>query len=1714
MPSDLPASPSLLGLDLDAPVHTAPSPAQVGLPAGRGNALIQAEADRRQAGENLQALFDQASVSGTGFWHARMPGHAISRLAHARQLLHGHWSSSVSLHYGLGEVDARTYDSVELEPTGRYARLRWQAPEQPGVTSQAVLLVVPAEAGESWLLYWPQDAVAIRAFGDLPTLQHWALARRRTLWPSVPGIELEADSARVQVQPLTGDGIETLLRSLLPTPDTAQPRVQWQLPSALSERLAALVEMDEQLAEEEIHFDALDSRLPLGWCRRRIDRQEQLLNAYLGGNGDPASAAMERLRAQQAKLDAQDAALQAMLAAMPEPFTAQSWSELQGESSRFEHLSTYLADNLLQEAEFQHLLGDLPAPHLHWVRTLVDRPEPSLQRGVVASALAVGVPGRTWKLTGLLMVQAASAQAIEPGDATVLLYKPGHDGGLLSFESEEQLFERLLATLQGAWPEALIDSLWPQDGAALIEHLARPGDSPKLRRVPILNHAFDYLAQTQLALLGEASLAIGTQWRWKIAISGNAARLQAFERLAERNRTDRLQTLLSPLAILDNAQRERLAKAFDDLRKAMRASDALIARDLPERGRFARSRLHEHLGKTYGLTRVSDIRLDIADRTVVTQVPLPESGFGQAYKQTITFSAERSEIPLQTFLLWALDDDLSQRLSDARVIFDDATLAADLQSHLDPPAIAQLSGTLDLAGAYEQTIIDAFKGAAEQTQWQAQWRQEVLRAPYECALKILTLSHPRSLDARGQAVLERFCQEQCTGCNAPSVRHHDLDLRPGTALDGTSHRVALSGIFLVEPDNGPVLLLMPDAPNGKVVTQHDDRQAACRSLEFMALDAPMRDYLAALPIDGEYDKHRSYIDQALLEQFCGFIEVGIARSESVAEVQARLLMGRLVMEHRASSRSKADLYMEREAIRHGRVYDYIKLALGFLPGVGALVALYDGWHAANASVEAFLRNDPAEGIAHLNSVFLSLADAAFDLGTALLPGSVHTPAHARTLARQSQLAPRPPVLTRRTRPQPFAGYASQSPSGRWKDHPEVHGRGVYRHVESNADYILHQGQHYSVEWDPTYRTWRLSGNALRTYKQPIRLNAQGAWESHGRVSGHLVDNGLGGGGAYLGRLYQRGWENLRAYLGRPPALLSPEDLLLEIDQGRLSAQSRLIASQEALRTLVANQVPGSPLSDAVRHARNAYGDQLQDFVNLHEQGLERLRGIRALAGNPQRRLRDGLAYNIAHQHPALIRLRHMQLFAHYEDVLRVQASIEAGPVDLLAQMKALRAQQRLLTQALGQMERELHRAAALKNRLQGANLTTYTLNLDALDLPLDPNSYRVVRLSIEAANVLQLPSALSGDLLLALRQVNRELTPLRSQLFSHQDLASAGLSRAQEHRFLLQVRARYQRFDSFLLSWQDDFPEFVTAQSTRPLRQELARLIEEVEQALAASAPVRRPPAVRHGPQRPRLFETVDQQLLIGREVSVDGEPRMVVSSGLPQEPGAMFTRSMDNRWQASTSAPAAPSGTLSSLLISAGKRLDEVPRQRANLQRYQQMNMAPASLQDLADGYATTLEDLARSVLREGADTLSPVQRALVQQVQRAASDLRLLGKRLRIDQIKALSEPTAAHLEYLHGEDQVRIRWSRVLEPAKNKHGQPSEYLEEYRIDDAGTGQALWYAHFHFRKRPASGFTRLEAGHLKLASQRNQRADAWRGVIDERQATALFGGLRPAVD
>ena len=215
----------------------------------------------------------------------------------------------------------------------------------------------------------------------------------------------------------------------------------------------------------------------------------------------------------------------------------------------------------------------------------------------------------------------------------------------------------------------------------------------------------------------------------------------------------------------------------------------------------------------------------------------------------------------------------------------------------------------------------------------------------------------------------------------------------------------LSGVtFIEEQVSGMTLLYLPDSPDGQFLRRYDNLETARRALFNLCLRSEMVSYLAGRALQGNVRAHVSRINQAVLKHFDAMIGVGMPwpTTTSLAAHLLNAHMGRLIEAHRGTSRSNDALYLERYALSGPRAFNYMKMAMGMVPFVGAAVALYDAWNSANQAVAALLRGDVGDGLTEIESVLLSLIDAAMDL----LPGAsagARSAKGARSLTRIRQL---------------------------------------------------------------------------------------------------------------------------------------------------------------------------------------------------------------------------------------------------------------------------------------------------------------------------------------------------------------------------------------------------------------------------------------------------------------------------------------------------------------------------------------------------------------------------------------------------------------------------------------------------------------------------------------------------------------------------------------
>ncbi|MFV3404218.1 dermonecrotic toxin domain-containing protein [Pseudomonas sp. NY15463] len=1688
----------------------------------------------RVTGTNLQAQRD--------YWEARMPGTFVSRHAHACELLRQHFSNSLNLAYGLGSLDTQRWlQGREAAPN--YAQLQWRLPAGTKLTSTFALLIAPQTGQTGWLAYLPSLSTHVLAFDDLKRLRSWVFENRFTFWSDPRSPLTDGSLDDVLITELQTDGFAALIEetqrqqqeiadhhlhqiclqsetgpldwsTLQAWEAQRQEIVRQNISATLETSIEEVMANDSALAEEEIHFACLPTHLPVGWREQQVERQEALLEAHLDGESDPSSTKLSALREHQTALDQLQDAQDIDLLELAEPVTADS---LQA------HLATInqrLVQALLLEARIQHALGELSDAHLEWVEQLVERPGQSLQRSVQACALELVSGDRTWPLNGYMTFRALPEEDEEDPLQSVLLYRPGQRGGLMAFEDEAALVHSLQLTLHGAWPDALLETA-TLDDTQLQALLTQ--DTPLAFNHPVIVSDFmeHCVGAIVTALPAETSRELARQ---RLCVSENRARAVAFARLAQANRSSHIQEQLAPLQHLGTEQLAELATEVDSLRSALHASADLLTWSLPSRSQFTLHLLNDHLRKAFGVPAIPRITLDIADSVTLKKVVSGQSGMGAASRDVPVFSETRHDIALEAFMLTALDDSRRLRLANAKVKLDPANPV--LERELTSAYLASLITELDTAGRYETRIVNAYLGFAQETAWQAQWRQETLRRPYEHRLRLLALSRPSTLDADGQRLLETFCREQVDASVARTITYHTLELRPGIAADGSTDRVGLSGITVINEEHTPVLLYLPEAPNGQVISQYPSPGEACEALQDMALDPQMARYLADKTQSGTPGENEKYIEMALANGFRSFIALGSTRTESLPTYESRLEMGELLRSHRDSSRSQADMALAAPEVFDHYFFLGLRLALGMVPGAGTALSLYDGWQAATAAVKAFGNGSTEAGLQHLVSLLQSLSDAILTLAPlASNPGQPASTAHLLTRQRQRQTLLTPVSEVRKTPPSPFIGYEAELPAGPMLRSTLAQGAGVFEHTATQQHYILRSNTWYAVDWDPTYATWRLKPQGLRTYRQPVRLSEQGAWETPGRLNGLLVDNGLQGGGGVLTTLYDQGIAYWRQLLRRQPRQLTGIELAHDINDELVRIRARLQTKHANYRSALQAVVEGAHPDDAQRvalaGARQQLNDEFERSIEFNSRSIARLQEQRAtLKRTDYATFKSLCEANISEMSEAQMRRASERLVLSTQQselasnaLQALQDTLPSATTRKRVTQDSLLANQEVIA-TLTEIERLAIRHHARCKTLQGKALTEYLQRVSKTGLTLDITNVQLLRASFLSMTLLHANAVEHFQASAFLTHFIEHGAVLQNTLYSHFALPKANLSRTQERNFLSSAQRQYARFLSHLTAWEDNFHDLLAPNEVLALRQLLRKIGEEIEATLdrAAATAARQRPATRPGPavSRPRLFETVEGPM-IGREHVEGGQLSMRINQPHSDRPHRIYVRNEANLWQPSTPERAAPTETLQQLVDSATARLDDLPKQQAKLRQYQTPEAIPVDLEDIAQGHAEQLRFIAGQVRRKAGSAITAEQHALTQRLDAAAGHMQTLGRQLRTAQTKATGKPTVAHLHYLLEQQAVEVAWSRILKPKLDRQGNPAEYLEEYLVRDRATQSPLWYAHFHFRKRPTQGFNRLEAGHLKLASERDLGAGAWRGSMSETQANQLFGNLRP---
>ncbi|WP_416425270.1 hypothetical protein RAM80_05775 [Pseudomonas sp. App30] len=1466
---------------------------------------------------------------------------------------------------------------------------------------------------------------------------------------------------------------------------------------------------DLPLAPPALLFGAFAEEIDPYWRDWQVSQQQAAVRATVGDNADLKSALWRTLRGYQQAIGAAREAC--LLAARPLLGRSDAWAELAPGHILFDTLSAAHAKALRAEFDMMQALGQLKGEQASRLEALLDHPDDAerpVGNTLVADVALLGADGND-VLAGVMVITHASAVHDTAGTWGVQVYWPGTHGGLAYFESLD------------AFQMAVLEGLAEADPTLPAQ--------VSFSYAPIVGNAFDVGLKRQWRQLHQHALAIeqgkcfyadadspaASMQRWRqealqaLEAPRHDARDQAFlDVLFEHETVTLAEGLPTWLRGLNPQAQEELSQRLADYLAALDKAQGVLARDVPPRDEFAGAALAQRLQKDFGL-QPENLVIDLPVSLATVRETVPGSGAPGTPLIMITRPSEaREQLSLVQLALAGIDEEIAKRLHFAHV--ESRGVAASVAL----PTLAQLRvlfEELDLPARYERSLRDAFKGLPGESQEAILARRTALLAPWQASLRLhgqLALRRSR-LDAQALALLDN-----------PAARLHWV-LFKGT---GTPAGSALAGAVLInDPGTGLTVLYLPDAPNGQVLTQHGSMAEACRRLVQMSLESRMVDYLAALVTSGLASDHGAYIREAQLRNFDGWLVPGerIGVASSVAEYQLNLQMGRLISNHRATARSQDQLWLEAAARSHDSIFMVIKVLVGLLPFAGSVVAVYDAFDSAVEAVKAFRRGEGANGLLELENMLASLVGAAMDI----LPGTVAgglgnvKGLRASVRARQAQAVARLAPLDGPGHVSAFRGYESDLAIALLQTAEQ----GIYRYA--GGQYILRGGHAYAVQWDVTYHTWRLRGTALKTYRQPVRLDARGQWQTHGAISGRLVDGGLAGGGAAVSAVADSLVERLPlAIQARLPRWLG--DAMVRRQRrifSRLIADERdttqrLRATEAARSRFAAAGVPDEAL-------RKTVVDLAIQEVKACERYLASLAEHRAyLPEGVYRRAYQGTRYQGMDRMQLLIRMGKIRRQAVREEFGVRQAAhqtlidaAERGELTLGAftdaMNRTLGATQEVRIKLLeiadfihewsARFESEWHSASldaprrAEIGRLMREGGYDYRPRMDG-----------AVKAEILLKLVLKPQLSTSPERLLLGELVIRDVRQLDILLATWRDTEVVDLSAAQRQRVLSQFATATELFRWRLEEWTSVYAQYIDLRYQKRLVNHLKALVDEATRGLAASPERPRRPQPEGGPRR-RVFETVDDEVLIGTESGTGAQRSMAVELG----DGTVrhYDLEADNRWALRQAA--ATQARLADLQAQARVQLDSSEALVLRAEGYARRGMVLASIDDLISNEGRRLLQLATSI--ERLSTAADDTVALVERLRGRGTELVAQATRLRIRLTKAMPHPTMAHAEYLLGQQAIRLerRAGRVPEL------DTQQFLQEYVMVDVASGGDLWVAHFHYGKLRYA-FDNFAAAHVKRADQarlgaqweaQNAPARVWRSPISPAQARQYFQPLEP---
>ncbi|WP_332766277.1 dermonecrotic toxin domain-containing protein [Pseudomonas koreensis] len=1666
------------------------------------------------------------------FWEARAPGTPVSRRTRASDLYRAHFQASADAAYASKIIDAEELDLLQQIVDSDSTPLTFKDQpihlEKPAlVLSNHSRVKFPGawviRAGDQvtarTLLYLPCRPICIQAFNNRADLQTWLVGQaqiptglprenlrfdyRAATDPMITGAsDLFADRQQAQISALRNTnrgkpglrehGAHALLHVEL---------IDHQRSTAIivAAPTKTLIAPDTLASDDRPLFGSLSAGIPLATRHAALKREREALEHLLANDRDGA-----RFRQCQDALKALEIAEQACENACT--------SLLDAPAAATTLAAIYQAhkNGLYAEAKLQALLGQIDSAEHDLLNAVLDNPVAGTRDAdLVAASLTLSLSEtrdaatteQRETLKGALVFTRQAALTDSASDTSLLLYCPGNGGGLQRFSDRRALALALL-------------KIGDQDSESALQLNAITTDP--------LQHCLNALianCETQATRLraqpehADALEIFRQDCTAAMQVPVSAARGLMFAHVQEQERSGVLATHLPGwLVHLQKNERIALKQHIQAYIDAMRKSHALMTLALEPRDDFTRKHLHARLRKDFATEGYFSVQVELPDSTG-TETVLEPSPAGPRRKTVIVPGATRSRMSLEDLAQLNIDnvqsvlnDSLSKRLIFMRLDVNAARRQdrSRLLNGINLSYLRKVLPELDLPKAYERRIHEAFHGAPGEALFVRQNRRESLIEPWRLLLKIqCDNARAQKHLARDEAEVVNIAIDANTAdawlANGRRIVLLPVSLKTGGKDTPREGPVTLSGVtFIEEQISGTTVLYLPDSPDQRFFRRYDSLESARKGLFRLCASDHWISYLAGKALHGDVRAHVSRIGQAVEKNFDAIIDIG-PRWPASTSLAAHLLdahKGRLIEAHRGSSRSNDELFFERYALKGPRAFNYIKMALGMVPFVGTVVALYDAWTAANQAVAAFLRGDVADGLAELETMFLSLIDAFMDL----LPGEAVASTLSRTtraLTRARQLHTllgNVAALHGKTQRQArhvlarFQGYDYEQPLSLAGIEPVTHGlyRGVYRHVD--GDFIERQGRIYQVELGTGSRNWRLFGNSRKTYKQPIALDETGQWDTWYGVYGTASADGLRGGGNVAGHLADaldpywppvirqrlpRWWAE-RTFRRHQQLEFETERLAHVIDSKVEAHKTAILAFQNASS---ANQRALLPAAETAC---------LED-IRLCVERYQALTELKPLtSGNKQasvNRVQSSLAQRLTSRYA----MRSGQVSAAsvlvLEDVMRLSRTVNALPPGARTRRLAMFAQIREL-----QLD-YVKKFEVLEDLRTKVNQWSERITLKS-DKATQFGIVELINSQHSDARLLYHKTYIRLDLVknysydndvswMYFRERTDELWKQTRQAATTQyDLPNIQTTAQNRSRMLEECLDVYTRFRRQMTIWRTAYPEHFHQDTVEPLLDGLEQMAGRARRGVIDPPSPKTP-----GQPAQRVFTTEDGNLLYGTERFDTQSQRRIYERKLREGEVQIWEQGADGRSRQigpQAPLPEAPPVTLAALISDAQQRLDRIPAYRASVHSNADRGMLPVDLQHMMDSQASELNTRADRIASRSA------QHPLIQRLRDEAAELSVAGRTLRTERSLTSLKPTDGMLDDLIGQGVVDIRRTLPIKLLGRRAGHP-DYMQEYEIWNLTREpeQLLWYAHFHYRDATPV-FERFETAHLKLPQHR----------------------------